>query len=177
MIKQNATECVQPVLHYYPACALNVSRRRRDDSIDLMKVLFIFSQILSPVITKALHHCGQPVPQFVKCGGWQFVCLMCAQCYLTMLVSAEETAFPISLHVTLSKHVAITSQVSNEYLLLNWECTIQTQIYLLIKNLFTFAVLLRLFVLFQRKFCLVGLHPSEQFRGFWLLIRPCLVSS
>lgn len=52
MIKQNATECIQPVLHYYPACAPNVSRRRRVDSIDLMKVLFIFSQILSPVITK-----------------------------------------------------------------------------------------------------------------------------
>lgn len=35
VIKQNATECVQPVHHYYRACALNVSRRRRDDSIDL----------------------------------------------------------------------------------------------------------------------------------------------
>lgn len=61
MIKQNVTECVQPVLHYYPACALNASRRRRDDSIDLMKVLFIFSQILSPVITKALRYYGQHI--------------------------------------------------------------------------------------------------------------------
>lgn len=67
MIKQDAVECVQPASHYYPACALNVSRRRRDDSIDLMKVLFIFSQILSPVITEALQHCHQPVPQFLKC--------------------------------------------------------------------------------------------------------------
>lgn len=69
MIKQNATECVQPVLHYYPACALNVSRRRRDDSIDLMKVLFIFSQILSPVITKALHYCGQLVLNLLSVEG------------------------------------------------------------------------------------------------------------
>lgn len=73
MIKQDAVECVQPVAHYYPACVLNVSRRRRDDSIDLMKVLFIFSQILSPVITEALQHCWQPAPQFVKCPGPQFV--------------------------------------------------------------------------------------------------------
>lgn len=71
MIKQDAVECVQPATHYYPACALNVSRRRRDDSIDLMKVLFIFSQILSPVITEALQHCHQPVPQFLKCTGSQ----------------------------------------------------------------------------------------------------------
>lgn len=55
-------ECVQPVLHYYPACALNVSWRRRDDSIDLMKVLFIFLQILSPVITQPLQYCSQRVP-------------------------------------------------------------------------------------------------------------------
>lgn len=69
MIKQNAPECVQPVVHYYPACTLNVSRQGRDDSIDLMKVLFIFSQILSPVITKALHYSGQPAPHWLSVRG------------------------------------------------------------------------------------------------------------
>lgn len=54
-------QSVSTGLRYYPAPALNVDRRRRDDSIDLMKVLFIFSQILSPVITKALHYGGKPV--------------------------------------------------------------------------------------------------------------------
>lgn len=73
MIKQDAVECVQPAAHYYPACALNVSRRRKDDSIDLMKVLFIFSQILSPVITEALQHCHQPVPHSTGGQIWVFV--------------------------------------------------------------------------------------------------------
>lgn len=69
MIKQHAPECIQALLHYYPACAPNASWRRRDDSIDRMKVRFIFPQILSPAITKALHYCGLVCSQFVKCAG------------------------------------------------------------------------------------------------------------
>lgn len=40
--------------------------------------------------------------QCIKCTGVQFVCLLCMQRYLTMLIPAEGSASPISLHVTVS---------------------------------------------------------------------------
>lgn len=85
MIKQNSTVCVQLVLRYYPACALNASRRRRDDSIDLMKAPFIFPQILSPVITKALHYGGQHILNLLSVEGEGLLASR-TQCYLNMII-------------------------------------------------------------------------------------------